>query len=139
MTTIASLLPTGTVSGAPKLRAIQRIYESYPYKRGVYSGGVGYINYNQNLDFALAIRTMLIDDDTVNVEAGCGVVYDSIPEKELEETRLKSKKLIGGNTMILIIDNYDSFTYNLVDIVSQIDEVIIKYPDDKDVFNYLEN
>ena len=65
MTTIASLLPTGTVSGAPKLRAIQRIYESYPYKRGVYSGGVGYINYNQNLDFALAIRTMLIDDDTV--------------------------------------------------------------------------
>ena len=46
MTTIASLLPTGTVSGAPKLRAIQRIYESYPYK-GVYSGGVGYINYNQ--------------------------------------------------------------------------------------------
>ena len=73
---------------------------------------------------------------TVNVEAGLCVVYDSIPEKELEETRLK-KKLIGGNTMILI-DNYDSFTYNLVDIVSQIDEVIIKYPDDKDVFNYLE-
>ncbi len=94
MTTIASLLPTGTVSGAPKLRAIQRIYESYPYKRGVYSGGVGYINYNQNLDFALAIRTMLIDDDTVNVEAGCGVVYDSIPEKELEETRLKAKSLL---------------------------------------------
>ena len=93
MTTIASLLPTGTVSGAPKLRAIQRIYESYPYKR-VYSGGVGYINYNQNLDFALAIRTMLIDDDTVNVEAGCGVVYDSIPEKELEETRLKAKSLL---------------------------------------------
>ena len=58
--------------------------------KGVYSGGVGYINYNQNLDFALAIRTMLIDDDTVNVEAG-GVVYDSIPEKELEETRLKAK------------------------------------------------
>ena len=94
MTTIASLLPTGTVSGAPKLRAIQRIYESYKYKRGVYSGGVGYINCNQNLDFALAIRTMLIDDDTVNVEAGCGVVYDSIPEKELEETRLKAKSLL---------------------------------------------
>ena len=77
MTTIASLLPTGTVSGAPKLRAIQRIYESYPYKRGVYSGGVGYINYNQNLDFALAIRTMLIDDDTVNVEAVvlCTILY----------------------------------------------------------------
>ncbi|MEL3710721.1 chorismate-binding protein, partial [Staphylococcus borealis] len=94
MTIIASLLPTGTVSGAPKLRAIQRIYEAYPYKRGVYSGGVGYINCNQNLDFALAIRTMLIDDNTVNVEAGCGVVYDSVPEKELEETRLKAKSLL---------------------------------------------
>ena len=137
MTTIASLLPTGTVSGAPKLRAIQRIYESYPYKRGVYSGGVGYINYNQNLDFALAIRTMLIDDDTVNVEAGvvlCTILYLKRNSKKHD---LK-QKLIGGNTMILIIDNYDSFTYNLVDIVSQIDEVIIKYPDDKDVFNYLE-
>ena len=136
MTTIASLLPTGTVSGAPKLRAIQRIYESYPYKRGVYSGGVGYINYNQNLDFALAIRTMLIDDDTVNVEAVvlCTILYLKRNSKKHD---LK-QKLIGGNTMILIIDNYDSFTYNLVDIVSQIDEVIIKYPDDKDVFNYLE-
>ena len=50
MSVIASLLPTGTVSGAPKLRAIQRIYESYPYKRGIYSGGVGYINCNHHLD-----------------------------------------------------------------------------------------
>ncbi|UDI78329.1 anthranilate synthase component I [Staphylococcus taiwanensis] len=94
MSVIANLLPTGTVSGAPKLRAIQRIYEAYPYKRGIYSGGVGYINCNQNLDFALAIRTMLIDDSTVQVEAGCGVVYDSVPEKELEETRIKAKSLL---------------------------------------------
>ncbi|WP_154836768.1 anthranilate synthase component I [Staphylococcus sp. Marseille-Q1834] len=94
MTVIANLLPTGTVSGAPKLRAIQRIYEIYPHKRGIYSGGIGYINCNQNLDFALAIRTMFIDDTTVQVEAGCGVVYDSIPEKELEETRLKAKSLL---------------------------------------------
>src|SRR5699024_3855135 len=56
-TVIASLLPTGTVSGAPKLRAIQRIYEAQPQKRGVYSGGIGYINCNHDLDFALAIRT----------------------------------------------------------------------------------
>ncbi|OHP54410.1 anthranilate synthase component I [Staphylococcus sp. HMSC061C10] len=94
MTIIASLLPTGTVSGAPKLRAIQRIYESHPYKRGIYSGGIGYINCNQDLDFALAIRTMLIDDKEVHVEAGCGVVYDSIPEKELRETQLKAKSLL---------------------------------------------
>lgn len=94
MSVIASLLPTGTVSGAPKLRAIQRIYEAHPFKRGIYSGGVGYINCNHNLDFALAIRTMLIDDKQVNIEAGCGVVYDSIPEKELEETKLKAKSLL---------------------------------------------
>ena len=91
MSVIASLLPTGTVSGAPKLRAIQRIYEANPHKRGIYSGGVGYINCNHNLDFALAIRTMLIDENQVDIEAGCGVVYDSIPEKELEETKLKAK------------------------------------------------
>ncbi|PHK49344.1 anthranilate synthase component I [Staphylococcus edaphicus] len=94
MTVIASLLPTGTVSGAPKLRAIQRIYESNPHKRGVYSGGIGYINCNHDLDFALAIRTMMIDDTYVNVQAGCGVVYDSVPEKELEETKLKAKSLL---------------------------------------------
>ena len=93
MTVIANLLPTGTVSGAPKLRAIRRIYETYPYKRGLYSGGVGYVNCNQNLDFALAIRTMLIDDTTVKVEAGCGVVYDSVPEK-IRRNIIKSKSLL---------------------------------------------
>ena len=77
-----------------KLRAIERIYEQYPHKRGVYSGGVGYINCNHNLDFALAIRTMMIDEQYINVEAGCGVVYDSIPEKELNETKLKAKSLL---------------------------------------------
>src|SRR5699024_6344798 len=91
---VTSLLPTCTVSGAPKLRAIERIYEVRPEKRGIYSGGVGYINCNQELDFALAIRTMLVDDDYVNVEAGCGVVFDSVPEKELEETKLKVKSLL---------------------------------------------
>jgi anthranilate synthase component 1 len=94
MSVVASLLPTGTVSGAPKLRAIQRIYEVQPEKRGVYSGGIGYINCNHDLDFALAIRTMMIDGEYVNVQAGCGVVYDSTPEKELAETKLKAKSLL---------------------------------------------
>ncbi|MFZ8166610.1 chorismate-binding protein, partial [Staphylococcus aureus] len=53
-----------------------------------------YINCNHNLDFALAIRTMMIDEQYINVEAGCGVVYDSIPEKELNETKLKAKSLL---------------------------------------------
>ncbi len=63
MTVIANLLPTGTVSEVHQnLRAVSKKYQQYPHKRGVYSGGVGYINCNHNLDFALAIRTMMIDE-----------------------------------------------------------------------------
>lgn len=91
---ITALLPAGTVSGAPKTRAITRIYESRKRKRGIYAGGVGYINCNQDLDFALTIRTMVVDNEYVNVEAGCGVVYDSNPQKELKETMIKAKSLL---------------------------------------------
>ena len=73
---------------------IQIDYETSPVKRGIYSGGIGYINCNQDLDFALAIRTMFIDDEYVNVQSACGVVYDSVPEKELEETKLKARSLL---------------------------------------------
>lgn len=91
---ISALLPAGTVSGAPKTRAITRIYENRKQKRGIYAGGVGYINCNHDLDFALTIRTMVVDETYVNVEAGCGVVYDSNPEKELKETMIKAKSLL---------------------------------------------
>lgn len=91
---ITALLPAGTVSGAPKTRAITRIYESRKRKRGIYAGGVGYINCNHDLDFALTIRTMVVDNEYVNVEAGCGVVYDSNPQKELKETMIKAKSLL---------------------------------------------
>ncbi len=91
---ITALLPAGTVSGAPKTRAITRLYESRKQKRGIYAGGVGYINCNHDLDFALAIRTMVVDSEYVNVEAGCGVVYDSNPNKELKETMIKAKSLL---------------------------------------------
>ena len=74
---------------------LYREYTNLIHIRGIYSGGVGYINCNHHLYFALAIRTMIIDEKTVSVEAGCGVVYDSIPEKELEETKLKAKSLLG--------------------------------------------
>ena len=77
----------------------------------------------------------MIDEQYINVEAGCGVVYDSlIPEKELNETKLKAKSLLG-EPMILVVDNYDSFTYNLVDIVAQHSDVIVQYPDDDNVLN----
>ncbi len=91
---ITALLPAGTVSGAPKTRAITRIYESRKRKRGIYAGGVGYINCTHDLDFALTIRTMVVDNEYVNVEAGCGVVYDSNPQKELKETMIKAKSLL---------------------------------------------
>ncbi|MCD3220830.1 anthranilate synthase component I [Mammaliicoccus sciuri] len=91
---ITALLPAGTVSGAPKTRAITRIYESRKRKRGIYAGGVGYINCNHDLDFALTIRTMVVDNEYVNIEAGCGVVYDSNPQKELKETMIKAKSLL---------------------------------------------
>ncbi|MCJ0934238.1 anthranilate synthase component I [Mammaliicoccus sciuri] len=91
---ITALLPAGTVSGAPKTRAITRIYGSRKRKRGIYAGGVGYINCNHDLDFALTIRTMVVDNVYVNVEAGCGVVYDSNPQKELKETMIKAKSLL---------------------------------------------
>ncbi|MBN8194388.1 anthranilate synthase component I [Bacillus sp. NTK074B] len=91
---LTSCLPAGTVSGAPKIRAMQIINELETTKRGVYSGAVGYIGVNGNLDFALAIRTMVLKDGTANVQAGAGIVYDSDPESEYEETLNKAKSLL---------------------------------------------
>ncbi|BCB04351.1 anthranilate synthase component I [Bacillus sp. KH172YL63] len=91
---LTSCLPAGTVSGAPKIRAMQIINELESVKRGVYSGAVGYIGVNGNLDFALAIRTMVLKDGVANVQAGAGIVYDSNPESEYEETLNKAKSLL---------------------------------------------
>ncbi|WP_232713470.1 anthranilate synthase component I [Bacillus xiapuensis] len=91
---LAAALPAGTVSGAPKIRAMQIINELEPVKRGLYAGAVGYISSNGDLDFALAIRTMIIKDAKAYVQAGAGIVYDSIPKKEYEETINKAKALL---------------------------------------------
>lgn len=91
---LTSCLPAGTVSGAPKIRAMQIINELEITKRGVYSGAVGYIGVNGNLDFALAIRTMVLKDKTAYVQAGAGIVYDSDPASEFEETLNKAKSLL---------------------------------------------
>ena len=88
---LVSCLPAGTVSGAPKIRAMQIINELEGTKRGVYSGAVGYFSKNGNMDFALAIRTMVIKDKTAYIQAGAGIVHDSVPEKEYEETIHKLK------------------------------------------------
>lgn len=91
---LTACLPAGTVSGAPKIRAMEIINELEVSKRGVYSGAVGYISANGNIDFALAIRTMLLKEGTAYIQAGAGIVYDSIPEQEYQETLNKLKAFL---------------------------------------------
>jgi anthranilate synthase component I len=86
-------LPAGTVSGAPKVRAMQIIDELEPEKRGVYGGGVGYFSANGEMDFCIALRTAVIKDGTLYTQAGGGVVYDSDPQAEWQETVNKAKAL----------------------------------------------
>lgn len=91
---LTACLPAGTVSGAPKIRAMELINQFENCKRGVYAGSIGYIAYGGNLDMALAIRTMIIRNQKAYVQAGAGIVYDSDPTKEYEETRNKAKALM---------------------------------------------
>lgn len=91
---IASSLPAGTVSGAPKIRAMQIINELEQRKRGIYAGAIGYLSASGDMDLALAIRTMVIKDEKAYVQAGAGIVYDSVPEMEYEETLNKAKALL---------------------------------------------
>jgi anthranilate synthase component I len=91
---LIACLPAGTVSGAPKIRAMEIINELEKSKRGVYSGAVGYISANGNIDFALAIRTMLLKDGFAYIQAGAGIVHDSIPEQEYQETLNKLKAFL---------------------------------------------
>jgi len=91
---LRACFPAGTVSGAPKIRAMEIIAEMETEKRGPYAGAVGYLSLSGNMDMAIAIRTMVISKGTAYTQAGCGVVYDSIPEKEYEETMNKASALL---------------------------------------------
>ena len=86
-------MPVGTLSGAPKVRAMEIIDEFEPVKRGVYGGAMGYLSWNGNMDMAIAIRTAVIKDETLYVEAGAGIVADSVPEMEWKETMSKARAL----------------------------------------------
>lgn len=88
---LKATFPAGTLSGAPKIRAMQIIQELEPSPRGAYGGAVGYISYTGNMDFAITIRTLEIEDGVVSVQAGAGIVYDSDPQREYEETCHKSQ------------------------------------------------
>lgn len=90
---LRACFPAGTVSGAPKIRAMEIIAELEPEERGVYAGAVGYLGYNGNLDMAIAIRTMVLVDSVAYIQAGAGIVADSEPEAEYEETLGKARAL----------------------------------------------
>lgn len=92
--TIGAVLPAGTLSGAPKFRACEIIDELEPVARGIYGGAIGYLDFSGNLDVCIAIRTAVKKEDTVYVQAGAGIVADSIPEKEFEECENKAKAVI---------------------------------------------
>ena len=90
---LRATFPAGTVSGAPKIRAMEIIDELEPVKRGIYSGAVGYISWSGNMDTAIAIRTAVIKDDQLYIQAGAGIVYDSVPANEWAETMNKGRAI----------------------------------------------
>jgi len=102
MTTMDALkatFPAGTVSGAPKIRAMEIIDELEPVKRGIYSGAVGYISWSGNMDTAIAIRTAVIKDKQLHIQAGAGIVADSIPRNEWDETMNKGRGVFRAVAM----------------------------------------
>ena len=89
-----AVFPAGTVSGAPKVRAMEIIEESEPTRRGPYAGAVGYFSYNGNSDFAITIRTLVADGNSCHIQVGAGIVADSVPEMEWFETEHKAEALM---------------------------------------------
>jgi anthranilate synthase component 1 len=83
--------PAGTLSGAPKIRAMEIIDELEPCRREIYGGAVGYLSFSGNMDLAIAIRTLVVQGDRIHLQAGAGIVADSIPETEYEETLNKAR------------------------------------------------
>ena len=96
---LRATFPAGTVSGAPKIRAMEIIDELEPVKRGIYSGAVGYLAFNGNMDTAIAIRTAVIQDGMLHIQAGAGVVADSLPELEWQETMNKGRAIFRAVAM----------------------------------------
>jgi len=99
MDVLRATFPAGTLSGAPKVRAMEIIDEVETVKRGVYSGAVGYLSWSGNMDTAIAIRTAVVKDGMVHIQAGAGVVHDSVPQLEWEETLNKGRALFRAVAM----------------------------------------
>ena len=141
---LRSCFPAGTVSGAPKIRAMEIIAELEPCRRGTYAGAVGYFSFDGNLDTAITIRTMVIKDGVAHVQAGggrggrlpAGVRVPGIAQQgggaaALARCRRRSGRSRGGQAMIVVLDNYDSFTYNLVQYLGELGETLAVYRNDK--------
>jgi anthranilate synthase component 1 len=91
---LEAAFPAGTVTGAPKVRAMQIIEELEPTRRGIYAGSVGHFCFDGNMDFAITIRTIVLEDEKAYVQVGAGIVADSSPEREYEETINKGKGML---------------------------------------------
>ena len=97
---LRATFPAGTVSGAPKVRAMEIIDELEPAKRGVYAGAVGYISFQDDMDTAIAIRTAVVKDGVLYVQAGAGIVHDSVPETEWQETLNKARAVLRAAEIV---------------------------------------
>ncbi|MHB8494538.1 MAG: anthranilate synthase component I family protein, partial [Casimicrobiaceae bacterium] len=97
---LAASFPAGTVSGAPKVRAMEIIDELEPTPRGIYAGAVGYISFQDDMDLAIAIRTAVVRDGMLYVQAGGGIVHDSVPETEWQETLNKARAVLRAAEMV---------------------------------------
>ncbi len=97
---IKATFPAGTVSGAPKVRAMEIIDELEPSKRGIYAGAVGYLGFNGDMDVAIAIRTGIIKNNMLYVQAGAGIVADSVPQSEWDETQNKAKAVLRAAELV---------------------------------------
>ncbi len=96
---LRATFPAGTVSGAPKVRAMEIIDELEPVKRGIYAGSVGYLGFHGDMDIAIAIRTAVLKDGQIHVQAGAGIVADSDPESEWQETQSKARAMLRAAEM----------------------------------------
>ncbi|MEK9826204.1 MAG: chorismate-binding protein, partial [Methylotenera sp.] len=97
---LKATFPAGTVSGAPKVRAMEIIDELEPSKRGIYAGAVGYLGFNGDMDVAIAIRTGVIKNNMLHVQAGAGIVADSIPHSEWVETQNKARAVLRAAELV---------------------------------------
>ena len=130
MDALRSILPAGTLSGAPKVRAMQIIDELEPVKRGGYGGAIGWLSYAGDLDTCIHIRTVVVKDGVAHIQAGGGTVADAKPAlrvrgvaREVARRPARDRPGRGAAPLavkVLVIDNYDSFTYNLVQMLGEL-------------------